>query len=108
MVTQLLHNYRSLPSILETYSNLSYESKLIANVSDKNSAEQKLLANIQANINPNSILAHTPNYGVYFVGIRGKDERVADSTSWRNIQEAFEVGLEQFFLQFRSVFFHYK
>lgn len=92
MVTQLLHNYRSLPSILESYSYLSYESKLIPNVSDTDSAEQKILANVQAKIHPTCALKHVPSYGIYFVGVNGIDERPSDSTSWRNLKEAFEVS----------------
>lgn len=68
LVTQLLHNYRSLPSVLATYSELSYDSKLIANISADDSDEQRLLANVQANIDPSSELVHTPNHGVYFIG----------------------------------------
>lgn len=91
MVTQLLHNYRSLPSILATYSNLSYESKLIANISEEDSDEQRLLAKFQSSANPSLGLNHSSKYGVYFMGIIGKDEKPNDSTSWRNIPEVFEV-----------------
>lgn len=68
LVTQLLHNYRSLPSVLATYSEMSYDSKLIANISADDSDEQRLLANVQANIHPSAELKHAPNYGVYFIG----------------------------------------
>lgn len=68
LVTQLLHNYRSLPSVLATYSELSYDSKLIANISAEDSDEQRLLANVQANIDPSAELTHVPGHGVYFIG----------------------------------------
>lgn len=68
LVTQLLHNYRSLPSVLATYSELSYDSKLIAKISAEDSDEQRLLANVQANIDPSAELKHEPNRGVYFIG----------------------------------------
>lgn len=93
LVTQLLHNYRSLPSILATYSELSYDSKLIANISAEDSPEQKLLANVQANIDASAKLKHQPNHGVYFIGVLGKDETVTDSTSWRNPMEVHTVGI---------------
>lgn len=70
---------------------MSYSSKLIPNISDEDSKEAQLLANVQANIHPSCKLNHTPNHGVYFVGIRGKDHSPADSTSWQNEEEAFEV-----------------
>lgn len=101
LVTQLLHNYRSLPSILKTYSEMSYESKLIANISDEDSAEQRLLANVQANIDPSVKLQHTPKQGVYFIGVVGRDETVADSTSWRNSMEVHEVSILTMPLQLR-------
>lgn len=73
---------------------MSYDSKLIANISDEDSDEQRLLANIQANIDPSAKLLHTPKYGVYFIGVMGKDETVADSTSWRNPMEVHTVSNE--------------
>lgn len=93
LVTQLLHNYRSVPSILATYSEMSYDSKLIANISAEDSAEQRLLDNVQANIEPSTKLKHTPKHGVYFIGVLGKDETVADSTSWRNPMEVNHVRI---------------
>lgn len=98
-MTQLLYNYRSIPSILESYSKLSYESKLIATISVEDSDEHRLLAKVQANISSNSKLKHAANYGVYFVGVRGKDETTTDSTSWRNPHEVLEV---RFILIFSS------
>lgn len=68
LVTQLLHNYRSLPSILATYSEMSYDSKLIANISEEDSDEAKMLANVQANIDSSAELVHSPKCGVYFIG----------------------------------------
>lgn len=91
MVTQLLHNYRSLPSILTTYSNMSYESKLIANISDEDSDEQRLLAKIQNEIHSTCKLNHVSKCGVYFLGVVGCDESPAYSTSWQNLTEVIEV-----------------
>lgn len=93
MVTQLLHNYRSIPSILDAYNKLSYESKLIATITDENSDEHKLLAKVQAGISEKSKLKHVPNHGIYFIGVEGKDEQTANTTSWRNPQEYLEVSL---------------
>lgn len=93
LVTQLLHNYRSIPSILDAYNKLSYESKLIATITAENSDEHKLLAKVQGGISKKSKLKHVPNHGVYFIGVEGKDEQTADTTSWRNPQEYLEVSL---------------
>lgn len=70
---------------------MSYDSKLIANISDEDSAEIKLLENVQANIDPSAMLKHTAKYGAYFIGVLGKDETVPDSTSWRNPMEVHTV-----------------
>lgn len=102
MVTQLLHNYRSLPSILSTYSNLSYDSKLIANISATDSDEQRLLAKVQQTIHKTSMLKHKENYGVYFIGVNSRNETVPDSTSWRNPQEVVEVSADFFLEQNRT------
>lgn len=93
LVSQLLHNYRSLPSILAAYSEMSYDSKLIANISDEDSDEQRLLAKVKVKIDPSLKLEHTPKYGVYFIGKIGRDETVSDSTSWRNHMEVQEVKI---------------
>lgn len=93
MVTQLLHNYRSLPSILNTYSNLSYESKLIANISSDDSNEQRLLDMVRQKISnlENPSLKLVPKYGVHFIGVNSEDESPPYSTSWRNLREALTV-----------------
>lgn len=91
MVTQLLHNYRSLPTILSAYSNLSYDSKLIANVSAEDSDEQRILEKFQSIVDRKLISKHTPKYGVYFMGVRGVDEKPSNSTSWRNLSEINKV-----------------
>lgn len=91
MVTQLLHNYRSLPSVLATYSKLSYESKLIANISDEDSEEIRLLERFQTMDAPSVKLNHSPKYGVYFMGILANEIRPSNSTSWKNPREALEV-----------------
>lgn len=100
MVTQLLHNYRSLPSVLSTYSNLSYESKLIANISDQDSDELRILTKFQTTVQSigGLTLNHSPKYGVYFLGVRGFDERPSNSTSWRNLMEINKVSFCGFIL----------
>lgn len=36
------------------------------------------------------------NFGIYFIGIQGKEEQTFDSTSWRNPQETLEVFVYPF------------
>lgn len=97
-MTQLLNNYRSLPSILTVYSDLFYEGRLIANVPSTGSNEQKILKRIQTK--PMFTNTVTENYGIYFIGVHGKEEQTFDSTSWRNPQETLEVrkAISIFFL----------
>lgn len=88
-MTQLLNNYRSIPSILSAYSQLFYNSRLIANIPAEGSAEQTILKKIQTK--PEFVNSRTENYGIYFIGVQGREEQTFDSTSWRNPQETLEV-----------------
>lgn len=92
LVTKLLYNYRSLPSILSIYSRLFYHSELIPTVSEINSEEIKLLQYLrEQKIFPSSSGGATENHGICFYGVRGKDRQVADSPSWCNPSEAGAV-----------------
>lgn len=91
-MTKLLYNYRSLPSVLSSYSDLFYDSELIPTISAKNSEEQIILGKLQ-----NGLFNMNNGYGVHFIGIRGQEERTADSTSWRNPQETQKVRNNDFY-----------
>lgn len=88
LVTKLIHNYRSLPSILNIYNTLFYSSDLIAEVSATESKEAKLLMHLK-DILPGD--DNNADCGVFFHGIRGDNKRYGDSPSWCNPQEAGQV-----------------
>lgn len=87
LVTKLIHNYRSLPSILHIYNTLFYSSDLIAEVSATESKEAKLVEHLK-DILPGD---NEAGFGVFFHGIRGDNKRYGDSPSWCNPQEAGQV-----------------
>lgn len=89
LVTQLLNNYRSLPSILSPCSDLFYKGRLIPNVSPEGSNEHMILSKIQTR--PRFMNHFVENFGIFFIGIQGKEEQTVDSNSWRNPQETLEV-----------------
>lgn len=88
LVTKLIHNYRSLPSILNIYNTLFYSSDLIPEVSETDSKEAKLLEKLK-DILPGD--DKNLSCGVFFHGIRGENKRFGDSPSWCNPQEAGQV-----------------
>lgn len=53
-LTKLLHNYRSLPSILSVFNDLFYMGELIPKIDEKNSNEAKMLTALD-DILPNSV-----------------------------------------------------
>lgn len=100
LVTGLLLNYRAIPSILDVYNSMFYNSKLIATVSDENSKEIKLLTRLfDAGLLPSNE-GTSRKYGLYFNNINGKNVRIPGSTSYCNVQEADKVKLQTIY-QFR-------
>lgn len=89
-VTKLKKNYRSLPSILKIYNELSYEGELEAEVDGDNSPEMELLRSID------DILWNRPTAnrkcGVYFINVsNGRNRRTTESCSWFNNEEASRI-----------------
>lgn len=91
VLTKLLYNYRALPSIMSVYSKLFYDNELVSMVSEKESREAKLLADLQAIFEPNVDMPRT--HGTFFYGIMGENMQETDSPSWYNPAEAREVFL---------------
>ncbi|XP_055626780.1 probable RNA helicase armi [Toxorhynchites rutilus septentrionalis] len=89
LVTKLRYNYRSLPCILDLYSELFYESSLIARVNGDDSNESKLLESL-SNVLPIQSV-HKPNYGFIFWGVNGVNKQTPESPSWFNPSEAKSV-----------------
>ncbi|XP_049807709.1 probable RNA helicase armi isoform X2 [Schistocerca nitens] len=98
LVTKLLYNYRSLPEILEVPNKMFYNSELIAQISEKESNEAKLLASVE------SILpSRSSPPAVVFHGVIGTNYQDAECPSWYNpeeivivtsyIQKLYKLGL---------------
>lgn len=80
-VVKLVDNYRSHPSILRLPSDLFYDGELVAcaNVRERSIFERwEALPNAE--------------FPVLFHGVRGKDEREANSPSWFNADELVLVS----------------
>lgn len=101
MVTKLLYNYRALPSVLSSYNQLFYDNELIATISEVDSDEKRLLAKVHANIGRlltagllqtvDTTRQVNENYGIFFCGVRGREEQIMESSSWRNLPEMYSV-----------------
>lgn len=89
LVTKLRYNYRSLPSILELYSELFYDSSLIACVQPENSPESAFLDQVVDALPIKS--AQTPPYSFIFCGVNGVNKQSPDSPSWFNPAETKSV-----------------
>ncbi|KAJ8912969.1 hypothetical protein NQ315_000025 [Exocentrus adspersus] len=88
LVTKLLYNYRSLPTLLKLTSSLFYNDELIATIDDKNSKEATFankLGEMLPKNNPDEI-RH-----LIFHGVDGENYQSFDSPSWYNPHEAAQV-----------------
>lgn len=101
VLTKLLHNYRALPSIMSVYSKLFYDDELISMVSEKDSPEAILLADLQTIFGPDTTMPRT--HGTFFHGIMGENMQEDDSPSWYNPIEASQVFLTAIILYRRNV-----
>lgn len=91
LITKLIYNYRSLPSILKTYNDLFYDSELRPMIDEESSDEYKMLDRIRE-VLPKTEGVH-PTQAVFFVGIRGENRQDSDSPSWYNAAEAKSIFL---------------
>lgn len=89
LVTKLRYNYRSLPCILGLYSELFYDSSLIACVSAEDSNESAFLDHVIDALPVKS--NQTPPYGFFFYGVNGVNKQSPDSPSWFNPAETKSV-----------------
>lgn len=91
LITKLLYNYRSMPSLLQLTSSLFYDSDLIPILSDddKNCEEVMLLEKLSSILYRNEKTGKLPN--IVFHGIVGKNLQTPDSPSWFNPSEVGQV-----------------
>lgn len=89
LVTKLRYNYRSVPSILDIYSEMFYESALISRITAEGSDEAKFLDVIYDILPVKSI--QQPKCGFVFWGVNGVNKQTPESPSWFNPAEAKSV-----------------
>lgn len=80
LITKLVNNYRSHPSLLKVSSSMFYDCELIPSVEN-----EMVKLCIGSDFLPN------PNVPLIFHGLRSKDERNEDSPSFFNGMEALQV-----------------
>lgn len=103
LVTRLIDNYRSIPSILELYSDLFYDSTLNPKIEFKDDIpeaqilqkSQSALEDLSTFYNSNEkierwdgTLLKVSEFGVHFVPVNGINRQNSDSPSWYNKEEA--------------------
>ncbi|XP_044764365.1 probable RNA helicase armi [Coccinella septempunctata] len=91
LITKLLYNYRSMPSLLKLTSSLFYDDDLIPVLSeDKGDSEEvKLLEKLGSVLGRNEKTGKIPN--IIFHGIVGQNLQTPDSPSWFNPSEVGQV-----------------
>ncbi|XP_055689527.1 probable RNA helicase armi [Lutzomyia longipalpis] len=88
LVTQLIYNYRSLPSVLKLYSDLFYDGKLIPTIAEEGTPEIAFLQKFRPILSDEA----DPNHGVFFFSIAGENRQDPDSPSWYNPFEARNIN----------------
>lgn len=89
LVTKLRYNYRSIPCILDLYSEMFYDSALLPQVAAEGTVESMFLEKLY-DILPVSNVQQPP-YGYIFWGVNGVNKQTPDSPSWFNPAEAKTV-----------------
>lgn len=90
LITQLIYNYRSLPTLLNVYNDLFYDSTLVPMIHNKTSDEAAMLKNLQPALAANTEFydGGAPNVGIHFVPVKGRNLQEDCSPSWFNPIEA--------------------
>lgn len=91
LISKLLYNYRSVPSILHYYNKHFYGSSLKATVTSE-SREMQILANVHLHKLIPFNRQRDLNHAIYFCDVLGRDRQIVDNTSWCNPQESTEVS----------------
>lgn len=90
LVTQLIYNYRSVPTLLKIYSDIFYDGSLVPMIKPDISDEAKLLREIQPALtaNSSSYQGQRPDMGIHSIPVKGKNVQEVYSPSWMNPIEA--------------------
>ncbi|KAB0796152.1 hypothetical protein PPYR_10213 [Photinus pyralis] len=88
LVTKLIYNYRSLPTILNMFNQLFYMGQLQPTISEVDSKEAKLLESLKEML-PESTDSKVP--AVIFHGVTGDNTQSTDCPSWFNPNEASQI-----------------
>lgn len=88
LISKLVHNYRSLPSILEFSNKQFYNSELIPMVDAETSREAKLLKHLGEMFTD---IENPGTYGIHFFNVDARNEK--RKTSWFNINEVRLVNI---------------
>lgn len=88
-VTKLKENYRSLPPILHVYNHLFYNDELEPKI-DENYSTESSIARIMEGILMNRD-SPGKKCSAYFFNVTGNNQKVLNSTSWHNQEEAERV-----------------
>lgn len=96
LISKLVHNYRSLPSILEFSNKQFYNSELIPMIDAETSREAKLLKHL------GEMFTDIQNpYGIHFFNVDARNEK--RKTSWFNINEVRLVNIIAEFLGINKI-----
>lgn len=88
VVSNLRHNYRSLPSIIDYYNKQFYNSELIPMLDSKESYEAKLLRHLGGIFDEKHF---DKDYGIHFMNV-AKGHNRKWKTSWCNQEEVIVVS----------------
>lgn len=88
LITRLVDNYRSIPSVMNVYNELFYDNDLKPMI-DVNGDDGQLLKRLRRLL-PNN---RNDTEGVIFCNVKGKNQRNDDSPSWFNLEEAKKVSV---------------
>uniref|UniRef100_A0A336MNR0 RNA helicase n=1 Tax=Culicoides sonorensis TaxID=179676 RepID=A0A336MNR0_CULSO len=96
LVSKLIDNYRSIPSILNVYNRIFYDNVLQNKITeDPNCDEMKLLHKLQRvfkeELFENYFPGKSKNCGIHFVDVDGLNEREPSSPSWYNANEVTQL-----------------
>lgn len=90
MITKLLCNYRSIPSILKPYNDMFYNSELVSEITKRGSQDIAMFLKVRDLFK----FGNKQDYhGVFFFNVMGTNQQDLDSPSWYNTVEANAIHL---------------